>query len=81
MKNLNDVKIFYQNVQMNKEFDYGKIAGAFGNHDIFANPPQLREVHLPFFGKIQLGLTAIKVGNYRALREVAQNDGKYRYRS
>lgn len=80
MKNLDSVHNFYQNVELMNDFNFQDVADLFSDHDIFADPPRLYEVTLPFLGEIELGLAAIR-GNHTWLRDVAVDDGEYRYKS
>ena len=90
MKNLDNVKNFYRQVEFEAKFDYQSIN--FEQHNVFANPPQFRRITLPYLGEVELTLVAIQQPSYpnKTLShcKIAQDegdsgfgDGKYNYSS
>ena len=86
MNDLTTVKNFYEQVERQAQFDYQALAQEFQGHDIFANPPQMHKIALPFFGNLELGLVAIRLPDTPSKwlgrgAAIAEEDGKYHYGS
>ena len=81
MKDLKNVELFYKELEVEINYDYNLVADKFRNHNVFANPPEFQSCVLPYIGEVELTLIAIQQDHLPFSEKIAEDDGKYSYRS